>query len=111
MSGIRQLSKYIPRLSINDPQLEGVRGADGVVDAPMQKHLQHIRGRWAVYQNHLLGSQLYGHVKCVRFGEPSSTFRSADELPDTHPDTASAGWAYLLVGELDLDTNTIRDFA
>lgn len=66
-------------------------------------------GRWAAYVNHDLGSQKLGHVRLMQFGDPKNTVPDAARLPERYPDTTAfgPGWAYVLEGEISMDTGEI----
>lgn len=61
-------------------------------------------GRWAVYQNHDLGSSQVGHIQFLQYG-PERTHKA----PPAHmPDSASGlGWRYLFVGYVDLPAGRV----
>jgi hypothetical protein len=61
-------------------------------------------GRWAAYQNFALDSRGLGNVVFVQYG-PGRTFETP---PPAAPDGAhGAGWRYLHVGYVDLETGNI----
>lgn len=62
--------------------------------------------RWAVFQNHDLGSHDLGHLQFLAVG-PRNTLKLA---PARMPDTQTRfNWRYVIVGFVDLATGEITD--
>lgn len=76
------------------------------IDKEALAQMRALEGRWAVYENQLLGSANSGHLQFLKFGAECTY---ADP-PVRYPvDNAHGmGWRYILAGEVNLETGQVE---